>query len=31
MLHSMGKRMRKWFGWHRGLFALQQRESNPFM
>lgn len=23
MLHSMGKRMRKWFGWHRGLFALQ--------
>ncbi|XTI95610.1 hypothetical protein V2W45_1504379 [Cenococcum geophilum] len=22
MLHSMGKRMRKWFGWHRGLFAL---------
>lgn len=22
-LHSMGKRMRKWFGWHRGLFALQ--------
>ena len=22
-LHSMGKRMRKWFGWHRGLFTLQ--------
>lgn len=23
MLHSMGRRMRKWFGWHRDLFILE--------
>jgi hypothetical protein len=22
MLHSMGRRMAKWFGWHRDLFVL---------
>jgi hypothetical protein len=23
MLHSMGRRMTKWFGWHRDLFVLE--------